>query len=366
MGRNFGSVLFARSSCQDATARVFERLQWESSDSVRAALCSCAFVLPGRLARCYYVFMAPRDLDTAVRLAAFQFLEEQVRFHGEVLPLDVLRQGYFYDGVQVPLVSPQGIFKPKVLSVPLSITTVPPSERKPRPYDDGVAEDGTIYYKYRGTNPRHTDNVGLRTARERKIPLVYFHGIIPGRYLAVWPVFIVGEDSRAQTFTVMPDDHVHVIRSLLEEVVDFDTAADQLRRAYRAAVVRQRLHQGAFRDRVIAAYRTQCAICKLRHQELLDAAHIISDADVRGEPNVSNGLSLCKLHHAAFDRNIVGIRPDLVIEVRPDIMLEEDGPMLRHGLQGFHGRGIYVPRRQDWKPDKNFLEERYEMFRKAG
>jgi len=28
----------------------------------------------------------------------------------------------------------------------------------------------------------------------RKVPLIYFHGVVPGRYLAVWPVFIVGDE----------------------------------------------------------------------------------------------------------------------------------------------------------------------------
>ena len=55
----------------------------------------------------------------------------------------------------------------------------------------------------------------------------------------------------------------------------------------------------------------------------------------KGEPIVPNGLAPCKLHHAASNRPFLGIRPDLVIEVRRDIMDEADGPMLRHGLQGF-------------------------------
>jgi hypothetical protein len=52
---------------------------------------------------------------------------------------------------------------------------------------------------------------------------------------------------------------------------------------------------------VLAAYRHQCSLCRLKHEELLDAAHIIPDADPEGEPVVSNGLALCRLHHSAFD-----------------------------------------------------------------
>jgi putative restriction endonuclease len=108
-------------------------------------------------------------------------------------------------------------------------------------------------------------------------------------------------------------------------------------------------------------------VCRLRHSELLDAAHIVPDVDPRGLPVVRNGLALCKLHHAAFDRHIVGVRPDLVVEVRQDILDELDGPMLRHGLQDLHGhRLLVIPGRRDDRPDADLLAERYERFRAAG
>jgi putative restriction endonuclease len=95
----------------------------------------------------------------------------------------------------------------------------------------------------------------------------------------------------------------------------------------------------------------------------LEAAHILADSEPEGEPLVSNGLALCKLHHAAFDANIIGIRPDYQVEIRLGVLKEIDGPMLLHGLQGFHGSALVVPRRDSWKPDRRLLEERYERFR---
>ena len=66
------------------------------------------------------------DLDSAVRVAAFNFLKEQSALHGgSVLPRSVLAQGFEFDGRRVPLVGPQGIFKPAICELPLSITTVP-------------------------------------------------------------------------------------------------------------------------------------------------------------------------------------------------------------------------------------------------
>jgi putative restriction endonuclease len=60
------------------------------------------------------------------------------------------------------------------------------------------------------------------------------------------------------------------------------------------------------------------------------------------------------------------VRPDLVVEIREDVLREKDGPMLLHGLQGFQGSQILIPTRRDLQPDRDFLAERYEIFRKAG
>jgi putative restriction endonuclease len=139
------------------------------------------------------------DIDAEVRLAAFRFLEEQRRLASDegVLTRKVLEQGFVYEGHRVPLMGPQGI-KPRVLhQMPLSITTVPVVEGEARPYDDAFGEDGLLRYRYRGTDPRHHENVGLRLAMQRRVPLIYFHGVVPGLYVAEWPVYIVGEPRQA-------------------------------------------------------------------------------------------------------------------------------------------------------------------------
>jgi putative restriction endonuclease len=59
--------------------------------------------------------------------------------------------------------------------------------------------------------------------------------------------------------------------------------------------------------------------------QLLDAAHIVSDADVLGEPAVSNGLRLCAIHHRAFDQNLVTVTPAYDVAVSPRLLEDEDG-----------------------------------------
>ena len=242
----------------------------------------------------------PRDL--ALRFAAFKWLSEQVNIHGDVLPRPLLQMGFEFEGNRVPLVAPQGIFKPRLMELPLSIATTPKG-----PYQDSFGPDGLLAYKYRGTDPSHPDNLGLRRTMAQHLPLVYLHGIVPGKYLALWPVYVVGDDSTSLTFRIAVDDAAYIARPT-EGVSDDDTTI--ARRSYVTATTRVRLHQRSFRERVIAAYRSQCSLCRLRHDELLDAAHIIPDSSPEGEPHVSNGIALCKLHHAAFDSFIIGVAPD--------------------------------------------------------
>jgi putative restriction endonuclease len=194
---------------------------------------------------------------------------------------------------------------------------------------------------------------------ERQVPLIYFHGVVPGLYVAEWPVYIVGDDPAQLTFTVSVEERRFASLGSLPP----KSEETEIRRRYVTRLFRQRLHQREFRERVVRAYQHHCAICRLRRNELLDAAHIIGDAEPLGVPSVRNGLALCSLHHAAFDRHVIGITPDYVVQVRREVLEQEDGPMLIHGLQGFHGTGLFVPRSPTAQPDRQLLEERYSHFR---
>jgi putative restriction endonuclease len=82
-------------------------------------------------------------------------------------------------------------------------------------------------------------------------------------------------------------------------------------------------------------------------------------------PSIRNGISLCKLHHAAFDGLLLGITPDYTVAIRADVLEETDGPMLQHGLKELHGAGMVLPRdKQSW-PDKDALDDRYQRFKLA-
>ncbi|MEJ7717239.1 MAG: hypothetical protein WKF31_04460 [Thermoleophilaceae bacterium] len=71
---------------------------------------------------------------------------------------------------------------------------------------------------------------------------------------------------------------------------------------------------------------------------------------------------MCAIHHLAYDRNLMGIDPEGVVHIARRLRDERDGPMLREGLQGFHGGRIVLPRRLENRPDPVRLEQRFDRF----
>jgi putative restriction endonuclease len=301
----------------------------------------------------------PTEFDTYLRSAAFAFLDAVTsRLGGPVRYDDVA--SFVFAGERIPLMpTQQGIRKPKQLLSALSFRTVHADRPDQRPYDDGTGDDGYLRYKWRGTDPNQADNVALRRACHERRPLIWFRGVASGLYLAVYPVWLIDEEPSRQQFVVAFDDE-QIDRWFGANVIDLDA-----RRRYAERTVLQRLHQPLFRARVLYAYENRCSLCRLRHPELLDAAHILGDAE-GGDPVVTNGISMCKIHHAAFDHNIFGIRPDHRVEVRSDVLAEVDGPTLLHSLQELHGAPIDLPKQRAARPDSDRLAERYRRFLDAG
>ena len=303
-------------------------------------------------------------MEDEIRSTAFEWLKEKMILHGDTLPRSILEEGLYFRGSRITLIGPSGIWKPKLFeNIPISITSTIKG-----PYNDEFSPDGLLIYRYRGTDPNHPDNVGLREAMRTRSPLIYFYGVVPGRYLPIWPVFIL-QDKPEQLHCLVAIDPAYALRendNLKNGIYtsQIDESSISVRR-YVMVYARQRLHQTSFRERVIDAYGEKCALCALRHRELLDAAHIIPDSEKGGDPIIQNGLSMCKIHHAAFDKNIIGIAPEYTIKIRHDILDEIDGPMLLHGLQELHENKLILPsKRKDW-PDQDRLEIRYRKFPNA-
>jgi putative restriction endonuclease len=294
-------------------------------------------------------------LDEDVRTSCFGQLAVLCAEFGEDVPYrGGLDRGFAFRGRRVAYLSPQkGIFRAAVQRGPaaLSIQTSAKS-----PYRDVETPDGFLY-DYRAGAVDQADNRALRSAHELRVPLVYFVGTRPGCYRPNFPFFVIGDDPATRQVLVAPGAMVGPVDE--QEPV---LPEDPIERRYVLRETKVRIHQAQFRGRVVPAYREQCAICRLKELRLLEAAHIVGDVEESGEPVVSNGLALCSIHHRAFDHDLVGISPDYEVRVSPQLLDDDDGPMLEL-LKTFDGNSIYVPRKVEWKPDRERLARRFERFK---
>ena len=307
--------------------------------------------------------MASQDDDLKKRMAAFEHVRRLSDIY-DYLSSEQIRKGFIFEGKRIPLVNPQrGIFKPRDMQSLLSIRTVVPKQGRRVWYDDQVQAHRQIFrseesvdYSFMGKDPDAADNRWLREAYEQQTPIIYFLGIAPTLYQALVPAFITGWDRhnlRAQ-----------VSFGLVQES-KMDMPKEALERRYALTVVKHRLHQASFREAVISAYQHKCAFSGLPEQRLLDAAHIISDRDEEfGQPVVPNGLPLTKIHHAAFDKHLIGLDPDFQLHVSERLLELRDGPLLE-ALKQLDGKKILLPKREQDQPDQDRLAQRFEEFKLA-
>lgn len=258
-----------------------------------------------------------------------------------------------YAGTEVRVIDMQGgIWNPGAswpfpdqLRATLSINTTTSGK-----YQDQEVSGGLWRYDYQsgGTAGKNTK---MRKAKELQFPLLWFRQQENGRYVP-YRIFIIDDYPDQGYCFISPDlSLTHALQS--ESLIE---------RRYAERLMKQRLHQPAFRARVISAYETRCAICQLRHGRLLDAAHITADNDENTSTSVTNGISLCKIHHAAYDANIIGIDSDYQVHVREDILEEVDGPMLQHGIKEMDQRELWVPGQVRERPDRDRLLQRFAVF----
>lgn len=297
--------------------------------------------------------LSPKPNSDELRAAMFSYVDELV---GSGSPYVTRAQlsDFRFRGERFPLIDPsKGIRKPAGWSTVLSIlSTQTPADRGG--YDDDVRDDGSVVYRF--MRPAASDasatNSALLETMDRGEPILYLIEVATSMYEPVYPVWFRGREGEA----VVASDHGPT--GEYADIVDL--------RRYQKVVGKRRLHQEEFRARVLFAYEDRCCICRLGRRGLLDAAHIVDDADLSGLAIVPNGLSMCRIHHAAYDQYLIGVRPDLEIEVAPDVLGEEDGPMLRYGLQEIAGNRIRVPSSRRAQPDPDRLEWKYARFRAAG
>lgn len=296
--------------------------------------------------------MLSSEEQALLRLEIFADLELFIDSRGGFASRDELTQFVMGNGLKMPLIdTSRGIRNPQEFDATLAIVSASDGGRN-NPYDDAIdRESGLLRYSWAKGPVDAGDNRKLLAALTRGTPIILFEKPLPNLYVPVFPVYVIDVDVEKRHFIVDLDDSQ--LRTSRDVPLD---------KRYVARLVKQRVHQPMFRARVLNAYEKKCAVCTLKYPELLDAAHIISDNDARGLPVVTNGMAMCKIHHAAYDQNFLGVSPDYVVHINERLLADRDGPMLQFGLQAMNGKALELPRRRDDRPDRDYLAERFEQF----
>ena len=294
----------------------------------------------------------PPDDSLELRLGVFEHLDALIDEYGPSVPRSALETGRFWSGDRtLRLAEPQrAILKPAGWTTVLSVTTNLGVDARGR-YQDELDASGRLHYDFMEETQAGgaAYNRALVTTKKAGLPLVLLVKVTTNYLAPIYPYIIESHDSRGVVLAPLDEPPVQL-------------AGEHDLRRYRRRWAKERLHQEAFRISVLDAYGERCCICRINYRGLLDAAHIVEDSLLYGQPLVENGLALCKIHHAAYDGTMVGIDPDGFVHVRSDLLRASDGPMLRYGLQGFHRAPIDRPRDPRHSPAPERLARRWERF----
>lgn len=306
-------------------------------------------------------FSPDEELDA--HLAMMAWFDARRHQGQELTTFRDLESGFLWHGHKIPLISRnQGIWKPAPFTTALTFKTTAPKEGREAPYEDRIDEDGTLRYKMTTAQDKDWTNRAMLLAAERGYPLAWLVGTKPADtlyYYARFPAFITGVDHGNREFLITiggdPDQPVDLsdIRK---------RATEGIERKYVSRWTKQRLHQQRFRENVLSAYNMSCAICDMPHAQLIEAAHIVADADDAGIPIVSNGMALCRVHHTAYDKHLLGIDESRRIHVAERARRLEDATG-RSALSPFEGRSLtHVPERRTLQPDGQRLRRHFDRF----
>lgn len=301
-------------------------------------------------------------INDQIRAAAGLAMQAMIREKGDnVFTWAEIDRGFEIAGKKYHFATKAaGIFKPAEITdkAALSIRQARPSRAsRAIPYDDKELNDGVVIYQLQKEGQRSHYNAQLEAAYQRRLPLIFFRGLSDALYEAFYPVFVDEfsyQKGETQIVFDQPESPIEELGSMLAEPTI----------KYSYSIKRNRLHQKAFRERVLMAYGLRCAFTNLPLVDLLEAAHIIPDAE-GGSASVQNGIAMSTFHHTAYESNLMGIDPDGKIILSDKVRGTRDGPMFSHGLLGLDGKMMRFPSYAGHRPNQDFLAKKYAAFLKA-
>lgn len=148
----------------------------------------------------------------------------------------------------------------------------------------------------------------------------------------------------------------------LEDLADIEEADLPPPGLEREALVKLRVNQNFFRNRVLSAYGFRCCVTGIANPDLLTASHIVPWAkDEENRLNPRNGLCLNPLHDRAFDRYLMWIDSDWRVRFSPELhrgithRSTTASPKALDWLLSFGGKQLLLP--PHFRPDPELLSQ---------
>ena len=277
--------------------------------------------------------------------------------YDDLVPRARLEQGFQFGGERVGFGSLQkGIHRSRLQRGPAALTLMTSFKD---PYADTFDQGGALFtYAYRSGSIDQHDNRALRAAFELQTPVVYFRALAPAQYLVVAPMFVTADDPAARVVVLEPG-----LRSKTCGRAGWSPGpmSAPTRRARRAIDFTSSASSSTSCGPTVTAARSarsESANCSRRRTSSPTSRPTVS---LRS----STAWRCARSTTSRLTGNLLGIDPDGVVHIADRLLREIDGPMLRTGLQGFHGARIAQPRREDERPDVARLQTRFERFRTA-
>lgn len=299
--------------------------------------------------------------ESFIIAAAFEHVAQLEVIYGDTVPAYEISKGFIFNGEKVHLrSSANGIFKPQQFeNAVLSITTTIPSIGSRNIYNDTERDDGTYHYAFEESDKGDYRNKYLINSFELESPFIYFKAVAKAVYQCIWPCYVMSVNHEERVFNIVVGEKSNIVGSA-QGVTYKKPKEIQARYSVRESKVRG--HQAAFREEVLNAYSRKCAISGLPDERLLQAAHIIPDAEHSGIQTVRNGIALNYLHHKAYDSFLIGIDGDYTVHMSEQLKSLKDGPLLEHGILSFDNEKLRLPRNRDARPDQDLLNRKYEKY----
>jgi putative restriction endonuclease len=120
-------------------------------------------------------------------------------------------------------------------------------------------------------------------------------------------------------------------------------------------IVKTRVNQHVFREIVLSNYQNRCAVTGIDLPELLNASHIVPwAANEQERLNPTNGICLSKLYDAAFDKGLIGIKPDYTLVLSEKLKAKAEADYFAKHFAILKNKYLELPQR--FTPEKRFLE----------